>query len=62
MLRQKSTVVALGGFIAPFLGGFAASYWYFELSLLVSLFIGGTLTATSIGITIRTLSDLNRHQ
>lgn len=54
--------MALGGFIAPFLGGFAAIYWYFELSLLVSLFIGGTLTATSIGITIRTLSDLNRHQ
>ena len=31
-----------------------------ELPLLVSLFIGGTLTATSIGITVRVLSDLKR--
>ena len=29
---------------------------------MVSLFIGGTLTATSIGITIRVLTDLGRHQ
>lgn len=39
---------------------FSLGYWLFDLSLLVSLFIGGTLTATSIGITIRVLSDLNR--
>jgi Kef-type K+ transport system membrane component KefB len=37
-------------------------YWVFGLSLLVSLFIGGTLTATSIGITVRVLSDLKRQQ
>ena len=59
---RKSTAVAIGGFVVPFALGFALGYWIFELSLLVSLFIGGTLTATSIGITIRVLSDLKRQQ
>lgn len=59
---KKSLIVALGGFIIPFLMGFSLSYWVFNLSLLVSLFIGGTLTATSIGITIRVLSDLKHQQ
>lgn len=58
----KSFVVAVGGFIFPFGLGFSVSYWFFDLSLLISLFIGGTLTATSIGITIRVLSDLRRQQ
>ena len=57
---KKSFIVAIGGFFVPFVLGFSLSYWIFELSLLVSLFIGGTLTATSIGITIRVLSDLKR--
>jgi Kef-type K+ transport system membrane component KefB len=54
----KSTVVAIIGFVAPLLFGFSIGYWLFELSLLESLFIGGTLTATSIGITVRVLTDL----
>ncbi len=61
----KSTIVAITGFIAPLLFGFSLAYWFFNLSLLVSLFIGGTLTATSIGITVRVLTDLklnNSHQ
>jgi Kef-type K+ transport system membrane component KefB len=57
----KSLVVALGGFGLPFLLGFSIGYWVFDLSLLTSLFIGGTLTATSIGITARVLTDLKRH-
>lgn len=57
---QKSFIVAIGGFLIPFVLGFSLGYWIFDLSLLVSLFIGGTLTATSIGITIRVLSDLKR--
>ncbi|MGB5177980.1 MAG: cation:proton antiporter [Gammaproteobacteria bacterium] len=56
----ESIVVALAGFILPFLFGFGLAYVLFELPLLVSLFIGGTLTATSIGITVRVLSDLKR--
>ena len=58
----QSSIVALAGFIFPMLFGFIVCYWYFELSLLVSLFIGGTITATSIGITIRVLQDLNCQQ
>lgn len=59
---HKASVVAIGGFIAPFLGGFLLSYWLFDLSLLLSLFVGGTLTATSIGVTVRVLRDLKRHK
>jgi Kef-type K+ transport system membrane component KefB len=58
----KAVVVAVSGFVLPFLLGSSASFYLFDLSALVSLFIGGTLTATSIGITIRILSDLNRHR
>ncbi|HEY9052895.1 MAG TPA: cation:proton antiporter [Gammaproteobacteria bacterium] len=57
---RDSLIVAIMGFVMPFLLGFSLSYWGFEFSMLVSLFIGGTLTATSIGITIRVLSDLGR--
>jgi Kef-type K+ transport system membrane component KefB len=56
----KSAVVALVGFGAPFLLGFSVGYWLFGIPLLVSLFIGGTLTATSIGITVRVLTELKR--
>lgn len=56
----KSFVVAIAGFVLPLVFGFVLSYGFFELPLLVSLFIGGTLTATSIGITVRVLSDLKR--
>ena len=59
---KKSFIVAVGGLIVPFALGFSLAYLAFNLSLLVSLFIGGTLTATSIGITIRVLSDLKRQQ
>jgi len=59
---RQSMVVALLGFFAPFLLGFSVSYQFFGLPLLVSLFIGGTLTATSIGITVRVLSDIGRQQ
>lgn len=54
----KSGIVAIGGFVVPFLLGFLISLYLFGLPLLVALFIGGTLTATSIGITVRILNDL----
>ena len=57
----KAAVVAIAGFVVPFVLGFGASYFLFDLELLVSLFIGGTLTATSIGITVRVLTNLYRH-
>lgn len=58
----KPLVVAAAGVILPFTLGFAAASFLFHQSLLTSLFIGGTLTATSIGITVRVLNDLGRGQ
>lgn len=58
----QSALVAVIGFIMPFLLGFLLSYIIFDFTMLVSLFVGGTLTATSIGVTIRILADLKRHQ
>jgi Kef-type K+ transport system membrane component KefB len=58
----KAIVVAITGFVLPFVLGGSAAYYLFDLPLIISLFIGGTLTATSIGITVRILSDLGRHQ
>ena len=57
----KAMMVAVMGFVFPFVFGFAASYWLVGLEMLPALFIGGTLTATSIGITVRVLTDLGRH-
>ena len=56
----RSGVVALGGFVVPFLLGFGASRWLFGHELLLALFVGGTLTATSIGVTVRVLRDVGR--
>lgn len=58
----KSVVVAAAGFIFPLLFGFGLTYWVFGMPFLVAVLVGGTLTATSIGITARVLSDLGRHQ
>jgi len=52
--------VAVVGIAAPFVLGFLLSYYCFSLTLLVSLFIACTLTATSIGITLRVLRDLQQ--
>ncbi|WP_419586748.1 cation:proton antiporter, partial [Thiolapillus sp.] len=57
---RSSSIVAFGGFLIPFVLGFFLAHQLFDLSVLVSLFIGGALTATSIGITIRVLTDLHQ--
>ncbi len=57
-----SVLVAIVGAVLPFTGGFIVSYYLFGLDLIASLFIGGALTATSIGITVRVLTDLNKHK
>lgn len=53
-------VVAFIGAATPMIAGFLVCYFLFKLSFLVSLFIGGTLTATSIGITVRVLDDMGK--
>ncbi len=54
----KSVIVAVCGFIIPFVLCFGLSYYWFNLSTMVSMLIAGTMTATSIGITMRSLVDL----
>jgi Kef-type K+ transport system membrane component KefB len=56
----RSVVVAFGGFFIPFALGFLSSRYLFGQDLLLALFIGGTLTATSIGVTVRILRDVGR--
>lgn len=56
----QSIIVALFGAVFPFTVSASIAYYLFDLSLVVSLFIGGTLTATSIGITMRVLKDLQK--
>lgn len=55
----SALMVAVVGVVGPFAVGYlvAAS---FHLSTTVAIFIGATLTATSVGITARTLSDLGQ--
>ena len=57
---SKSIIVALFGAAFPFTVSAFVAYYLFDLTLVVSLFIGGTLTATSIGITMRVLRDLQK--
>lgn len=56
----KALIVAVGGVVLPFILGFLISFYSFDFSLLASLFIASTLTATSIGITLRVLRDLKK--
>lgn len=56
----KPYIVATVGFILPFGLGYGVSVWLFGMPELTALFIGGTLTATSIGITVRVLDDLGK--
>ncbi|SMC09772.1 cation:proton antiporter [Nitratiruptor tergarcus] len=55
-----SAFVAVAGFVLPFIFGTALSYYLFGFDIVVSMFIGGTITATSIGITVRVLQDLKK--
>ncbi len=55
----RSLGVAAVGVILPFAGGFvfAVAFGYTNL---VAIFLGAALTATSVGITVRVLSDLGK--
>ena len=58
-----SFLVAMFGVIAPFFLGWGVGLWFLpEQSSLVHIFIGATLTATSVGITARVLKDIGRLQ
>jgi Kef-type K+ transport system membrane component KefB len=56
---SASLAVAVVGVVAPF--GLGYAYWHFTgHSTAAAIFVGATLTATSVGITARVLSDLGR--
>lgn len=58
-----SLLVAVAGVVAPFALGWMVSAWLLpDHSAYVHLFLGATLTATSVGITARVLQDLGRSQ
>jgi len=59
----SSLVVAVLGVVAPFFLGWGVSAWMIpDEELLVHIFIGATLCATSVGITARVLADLGKLQ
>ena len=57
----QATLVAVVGVVVPFAVGFAVMRWFGHPPLL-AVFVGATLTATSVGITARVLADLGRLQ
>lgn len=56
---KSATLVGLVGLTLPFLGGYFVATWLGQPSI-VALVCGAALTATSIGISARVLSDLGR--
>src|SRR3990172_5516245 len=58
-----SFLVAMFGVIVPFFLGWGVANWFLpEASTLVHVFVGATLTATSVGITARVLKDIGKLQ
>jgi Na+:H+ antiporter len=54
----QSALVAVTGVVLPFVGAYYASEYLFGMNTDGALFVGGTLVATSIGITLRVLKDI----
>jgi Kef-type K+ transport system membrane component KefB len=58
---MASFMVAVFGVVVPFFLGWGVGYWFLpEESMYVHIFIGATLTATSVGITARVLKDIGK--
>lgn len=57
----SATAVAVIGVLLPLVGGYALGY-ALGFSTIVSVLLGASLTATSVGITARVLSDLGHLQ
>jgi len=56
----QAALVAVTGVVAPFVGGTAGLYYGFGVPAVPAVFAGAALTATSIGITAKVLSELGR--
>lgn len=57
---KEAFSVASWGVLLPFVFSYLLTFFYFHFSALTALFIAGTLTATSIGVTARVLEDLKK--
>ncbi|MBI5701359.1 cation:proton antiporter [Candidatus Saganbacteria bacterium] len=58
-VKLWALAVACVGVAFPFIFGYLVSS-YFGLSLIQSVFVGATLTATSVGITVRVFQDIGK--
>ncbi|MEQ9625492.1 MAG: cation:proton antiporter [Coleofasciculus chthonoplastes F1-TOW-03] len=56
----QAAIVAVVGVVAPFAGGTAGLMFFFNVAAIPAIFAGAALTATSIGITSKVLSELGR--
>lgn len=58
---KSSMFVALGGVLFPLILGTLLTYYYFpDISLTSSLFVGVILTATSVSLTVQVLREINK--
>jgi len=57
---KTSSIVAIIGVIAPLALGYIFSTEFLGLDTVVAFFVGATLTATSVGVTMRVLSDIRK--
>lgn len=58
---RNSLGVAVVGAIAPFSAAFMVAFLYFDLSIQSSVFVGLTMTATAVVVTLKILRDLGLH-
>lgn len=56
----QATIVAFTGVVVPFVAGTAGLMYFFNVPAIPAIFAGAALTATSIGITAKVLSELGR--
>jgi Kef-type K+ transport system membrane component KefB len=57
---KTSTIVAIIGVAVPLIAGYVYATEFLGLDSIVAFFIGATLTATSVGVTMRVLSDIGK--
>lgn len=57
---KTSSIVAILGVVVPLVLGYVYGSQVLGLDSIISFFIGATLTATSVGVTMRVLSDMGK--
>ncbi len=57
---KTSSIVAIIGVVVPLVFGYLFSTAYLGLDPVIGFFVGATLTATSVGVTMRVLNDVGK--